>query len=170
MLEDMGIEGGKLTENKRPGGSNYTLEINGETKTFKDIKELQANFMSVLAENYIKTRQIPDEIKNLDNDALVSEFTQLIQKQDALTESENARLVDLYQELQNRGLGVNDGVNDKVKNNPTPKSKISTLPQGEGMARIAFCSPLLRKGAGLRRNKCRTPHFLATLFLSFILI
>ena len=132
MLKDMGIEGGKLTENKRPGGSNYTLEINGETKTFKDIKELQANFMSVLAENYIKTRQIPDEIKNLDNDALVSEFTQLIQKQDALTESENARLVDLYQELQNRGLGVNDGVNDKVKNNPTPKSKISTLPQREG--------------------------------------
>lgn len=132
MLKDMGIEGGKLTENKRPGGSNYTLEINGETMTFKDIKELQANFMSVLAENYIKTRQIPEEIKNLDNEALVSEFTQLIQKQDALSESENARLVDLYQELQNRGLGVNDGVNDKVKNNPTPKSKISTLPQREG--------------------------------------
>ncbi len=132
MLKDMGIEDGKLTENKRPGGSNYTLEINGETMTFKDIKELQANFMSVLAENYIKTRQIPEEIKNLDNDSLVSEFTKLIQKQDALSESENARLVDLYQELQNRGLGVNDGVNDKVKNNPTPKSKISTLPQGEG--------------------------------------
>ena len=122
MLKDMGIEGGKLTENKRPGGSNYTLEINGETKTFKDIKELQANFMSVLAENFIKTRQIPEEIKKLDNEALVSEFTKLIQKQDALTESANARLVDLYQELQNRGLevnkvvneGVNEGVNGEV--------------------------------------------------------
>lgn len=146
MLKDMGIEGGKLTENKRPGGSNYTLEINGETMTFKDIKELQANFMAVLAENYIKARQIPEEIKNLDNDALVSEFTKLIQKQDALSESENARLVDLYQELQNRELDVNEVVNadasrqagqDRVRERVQPADETTLTPdlttiKGEG--------------------------------------
>lgn len=146
MLKDMGIEDGKLTENKRPGGSNYTLEINGETMTFKDIKELQANFMSVLAENYIKTRQIPEEIKNLDNDSLVSEFTKLIQKQDALSESENARLVDLYQELQNRRLDKN--FEETAKNQKTSKTDTSTGKEGESVisetGKEVYITPELR--------------------------